>query len=963
MAQAAQAGGEALQAASAPTVRSDLVADPFARTTLSVLIVGAEPGDGARAEAALSGAYDVQAVQVVNEDGLRRALGERSWDIVLASHNPSAIDARATLDIVVRCELGIPVVVISTVPGEEVAVEMLQRGADDYLLVTSLHRLSAAAGRAITQADERRERRVRDHVISLIWEHSRDLIVIADTDGRFLTVSAASSEMLGYEPEELVGERLDKVVIPEDVAVMEETFAAIVEGEQISKVECRYAHTSGEVRHLVWSVAYAPADGAVIGIARDVTERRRIEANLRQERDYADAVLNSLPGAFYHFNEDQRLVRWNRNLERITGYSPSELLNMEAAKFIPQDDREPVAKQIREVYSRGESQVEAYYLVKDGRRIPYLFTGVRFDHDGQRGFVGVGTDLTERRRMEDALREETALFEGVVTHAPDGIIVTDINGHRIFQNRRLSELLALTPEVENDTDPLRQLASVARIMVDPGEFLDKARWLLEHPTEHAHDEVELLNGTVLDRLSGPIVDNDGRCYGRIWSYRDVSDRHQVERLLRHLATHDDLTGLANRALIEDRVEELAVDPRRSGRPFAVLFIDLDRFKFINDGYGHAFGDALLKAVGELLVTVVREGDVVARHGGDEFLILLAEIAGPEEATVVAQSIADHLATPFMVRGREVYLSGSIGVSLFPDHGRTAGTLISNADVAMFHSKEEGRNTVRLYTQQMGERSLQRVQLETALRAALPEGQLRLVYQPKVSLADGRIVGCEALLRWLHPDLGLVGPSRFIPIAEESGLIVPLADWVLREVCRQAGEWLDAGLPPLSIAVNVSAQQIHDQDVVAWVVDTLHETGFPPDLLELELTESLITRNSEAVVATVDGLRAAGVRVAIDDFGTGYSTLADLRRFHVDALKIDRSFVRGMLAESNDATIVRAVITLAHNLGITVVAEGVETEEQGTFLRQAGCDEAQGYVFGKPVSAKNLEDLLRKNQLR
>jgi EAL domain-containing protein (putative c-di-GMP-specific phosphodiesterase class I) len=343
------------------------------------------------------------------------------------------------------------------------------------------------------------------------------------------------------------------------------------------------------------------------------------------------------------------------------------------------------------------------------------------------------------------------------------------------------------------------------------------------------------------------------------------------------------------------------------------------------------------------------------------LILLAEIPGSDEARTIAQSIADHLAAPFAVRGREVYLTGSVGVSLFPDHGRTAATLISNADVAMFHSKEEGRNTVRFYTSQMGERSQQRVQLEAALRVALPEGQLRLVYQPQVRLADGHIVGCEALLRWPHPELGQIGPSRFIPIAEETGLIVPLADWVLREVCRQAKAWRDAGLGVPNVAVNVSAQQIHDHDVVAWVAHILDETGLPPDLLEFELTESLITRNSEAVVATVDGLRSAGVRVAIDDFGTGYSTLADLRRFHVDALKIDRSFVRGMLAEPNDATIVRAVITLAHNLGITVVAEGVETEEQGAFLRRAGCDHAQGYYFGKPVSAEKFQKLLRDNR--
>ena len=946
------------------SAKSDPVADLEAGTALVALIVEAEAeaGDGAIAEAVRRSGRDVRSVRVDSEDRLCRALGERAWDIVLAGHDGAAgVDARVTLDILQRSGLAIPVIVISAVRGEEVAVEMLQRGADDYLLATSLDKLSAAIGQAMVRADERRGRRVGDQLMRLVCDHSHDLIVLCDTEGRFLTVNAAVSAMLGYQPEQLIGERFDKIVYSEDLAAMEEEFAALAARESVSRVECRYVHKSGEIRHLVWSVAFAPA-GVFIAIGRDVTERLRAEEMVRQERDYADAVLNTLPGVFFHVGSDRLLVRWNSNLERITGYTQSELSQIDSVEFTAEEDRDLVVERIGEIFTRGEARVETHLALKDGRRIPYLFTATPFEHDGELGYVGVGTDLTELRNMEEALRAETAMFEGVVAHAPDGIVVTDIDGRRIIQNTRLSELLALTPEVENDADPQRQLAYIARKMVDPDGFTAKANWLLEHPTEQARDEVELLDGTVLDRLSGPIVDDEGHYYGRIWSYRDISDRRQVERTLRYLATHDDLTGLANRALVEDRIEQLTVDPRRAGRQFALLYVDLDRFKVVNDGYGHPFGDVLLKAVGELLVSVVPDEGVVARHGGDEFLILLPQIAGPDDAGEVAQNVVDNLATPFLIRGREVYLSGSIGVSLFPDHGRTAHALIGNADVAMFHSKEEGRNTVRFYTREMGERSLQRVDLESALRGAAAAGQLRLVYQPKVTLANARVVGCEALVRWVHPELGLVLPDRFIPIAEESGLIVPIADWVLHEACRQAKAWLESGLPAVSVAVNVSARQVHDQDVVACVMRTLDETGLPPTLLELELTENLITRDAEAVVATVDGLRAAGVRIAIDDFGTGYSALSDLRRFRVDTLKIDKSFVRSMLTEPDDATIVRAVISLAHNLGITVVAEGVETEEQGTFLRRAGCDQAQGYFFGRPVPAEDFEALLRESSV-
>jgi len=325
--------------------------------------------------------------------------------------------------------------------------------------------------------------------------------------------------------------------------------------------------------------------------------------------------------------------------------------------------------------------------------------------------------------------------------------------------------------------------------------------------------------------------------------------------------------------------------------------------------------------------------------------------------MVAQKALQALAAPFLLEGREIYLSASIGASVFPQDGQDAETLIANADVAMYRAKDLGRNTCQFFTREMSEGVLRRVDLENKLRLAISQNQLRLDYQPKVDLASGRITGCEALVRWTHPELGAVSPGQFIPVAEESGLIVPIGDWVLRTACAQGKAWLDAGLPPISVSVNLSARQFLQQDVVSWVLDALRETALPPGQLELELTESLIAQDTEKVIATVNQLKASGVHLSIDDFGTGYSSLSYLKRFRVDTLKIDQSFVRHMLKEPGDAAIVRAVISLAHSLKMKVIAEGVETAEHCAFLRQHGCDEIQGYYFSKPVPAEQFAQLL------
>ena len=440
------------------------------------------------------------------------------------------------------------------------------------------------------------------------------------------------------------------------------------------------------------------------------------------------------------------------------------------------------------------------------------------------------------------------------------------------------------------------------------------------------------------------------------TFTDVTDRNRYEARIEYLATHDDLTGLPNRTLMRDRIMQAVARARRGGLQAAVMFLDLDRFKVINDAYGHPFGDQLLRAVGQCLTDLVREADTVARLGGDEFLVLLPDLRRSADAYVVAQKIVDAFDRGITALGRELHLTTSVGVALFPQDGHDVDTLVTNADVAMYRSKELGGGLYQFFNSEMSRQTLRRVELETQLRGALSRRELRLRYQPKLCMRTGRITGCEALIGWDHPS-GPVSPAQFIPVAEESGLIVPIGDWVLRSALSQCKAWQEAGLATGSVAVNVSARQFLRQDMVSWVLDALATTGLAPELLELELTESVIAEDPDKVATTMRELKQHGVKFSIDDFGTGYSSLSYLKRFPVDALKIDQSFVKNVGTAADDEAISLAVISLAHTLRLKVIAEGVETAQQRSFLERHGCDEIQGYHFSPPLPAREFAQLL------
>jgi diguanylate cyclase (GGDEF)-like protein/PAS domain S-box-containing protein len=477
-------------------------------------------------------------------------------------------------------------------------------------------------------------------------------------------------------------------------------------------------------------------------------------------------------------------------------------------------------------------------------------------------------------------------------------------------------------------------------------------------SRHLHEQAEVLAGPDggRTRLSGTV--------------QDVTDRREAEDQIRFLAYYDPLTRLPNRALFLERLSQALSGARRQKRPLAMMFLDVDRFKRINDTFGHAVGDRVLQEIADRLRRCLRSsdaitrvetlppGEAVARLGGDEFIISLPEIARGEDAAFIARRILDSLVQPFRPDGREIFVTASLGVSLFPEDGGDAETLVRSADAAMYAVKESGRNGFRFYSRSMNTAAFKRLAIEGHLRRAVERGELRLHYQPQVDIRSGAILGAEALVRWQHPDLGLVPPVDFIPVAEDSGLILPIGEWILRTACAQARQWRDSGHPDLSLTVNLSGRQFREADLAGTVRRLVLEAGIDPRRLELELTESILMRNVEETLGALRALREMGLRISIDDFGTGYSSLSYLTRFPIDTLKIDRSFVRDLATDAGAGAITSAIITMAAGLHLTVIAEGVETPEQLQALRARGCGLAQGYLFSKPVPEEEFARLLR-----
>jgi diguanylate cyclase (GGDEF)-like protein/PAS domain S-box-containing protein len=568
----------------------------------------------------------------------------------------------------------------------------------------------------------------------------------------------------------------------------------------------------------------------------------------------------------------------------------------------------------------------------------------------------------ERKAVEDALYIEKERAVVTLDSIGDAVLCTDISGNITYLNL-VAEAMTGWPREEAIGKPLGQVFRI----VD-GATHDTARDPMEMAVEQ-NRTVGLTVNCVLIRRDGfesaiedsaaPIHDRAGRVTGAVIVFHDVSAARAMSVKMTHSAQHDVVTNLPNRLLLNDRITQSIALALRQNKSIAVIFLDLDRFKYINDSLGHETGDKLLRSVSKRLLASVRGSDTVSRQGGDEFVILLSEISHPEDAAKSAKKILTSLSAPHSIAGQDLHIDGSIGISVYPEDGEDAETLIKNADTAMYHAKGAGRNNFQFFKGDMNLRAVERQSLEVSLRHALEGEQFLLHYQPKVNLDTGEITGVEALIRWQHPDRGLISPGRFIPIAEDCGLIVPIGRWVLREACRQTREWQDAGWLRLPIAVNVSALEFRDPGFVDSVRTVLQETGLQARYLELELTEGVLMEDGQCTAAVLQELKKMGVQLAVDDFGTGYSSLSYLQQFPIDVLKIDQSFVHHITGNPDDSSIVSAIIDMGKNLKQRVIAEGVETQGQLAFLQAQRCAEGQGYFFSRPLAAAQFAYLLQK----
>lgn len=683
------------------------------------------------------------------------------------------------------------------------------------------------------------------------------------------------------------------------------------------------------------------------------------EQNLYDGMEQLLSITNAAIDAIIIINEQGIITCWNPDAERIFGYTKQEVLGKDIRTLIiPQKYHEAHEKGLREFRETGQcptigKTIELSAIGKNGIEFPIELSLSALENNGRWYVLGIIRDITNRRGVAEALWR----LQKAVETMHLGVTVTDTKGKILYTNHADATMHVYTVE--------ELIGKDSRIFAPPQVRKFTAFEQMKAFKCWTRESVNMRkDGSIFPvrLVSDVVVDDEGIPIGVVTACEDITERKRAEETIMHMAYFDDLTGLPNRLLFNDRLTLSLYDAQRYKKLLAIIFLDLDRFKNINDTLGHPIGDLLLKAVAERLTGTLREADTVSRHSGDEFTILLPDINHAQDASKVALKIIKALSKVFIIEGHEIFITTSIGISLFPSDGDDVQTLLRNADIAMYAAKENGRNNYQFYTPAMNAAAFERMMLENSLRKAIEREEFFVHYQPKVNIKTGQIVGMEALVRWQHPDLGLVYPSQFISLTEETGLIVPIGELVLRTACRQNKEWQDAGFPRLCLGVNLSARQFQQQNLVGMVEEILNSTGLEPCWLELEITESTIMRDINHATHILRKLHKMGAQISIDDFGTGHSSLRYLKGFSVNTLKIDRSFLSDITTNPNDAAITNAIIAMGHSLKLKVIAEGVETEEQMAFLLLHQCDEIQGNLFSPPISAKEFTELLKKRQM-
>ncbi len=679
-------------------------------------------------------------------------------------------------------------------------------------------------------------------------------------------------------------------------------------------------------------------------------ERQRAEAEAQRAREEWEITFDAMTDMVTIHDQNMMIVRANRATYEYLETPQGTLAGKVCCDALWQHpDPCPGCPLLHTVHT-GKAHSEIIYHEQLSKYFQVTTSPFPDQLSERRYFIHIARDITPQKEAEIELRKLSVAVE----QSPAVVVITDLDANIEYVNPKFTEVTGYSLDEARGRNPRflqsgEVAASVYRKLWE--SLLSGREWQGELLNRRKDGELFWERAMI-----SPLRNEHGRITHYIAVNEDITTQKNYEKRLEHQATHDALTGLANRVLLKDRFDQALHHAQRSGRTVAVLLLDLDRFKVVNDSLGHALGDELLCQVARRLKTVIRETDTIARFGGDEFVVLLTEISELSDIRPIANKILKTIAKPYDVGDHIIRLTTSLGISLAPQDGIDSTILIRNADIAMYQAKKHN-NQFSYYSSEMNQQLMENLELENDLRQALERSEFRLHYQPKANLSSGRICGCEALLRWQHPQRGMVSPGQFIPLAEETGLIVPIGTWVIKEACRQSLAWQAAGLPPVSIAVNLSARQFRQGNLAEIVNSILRHTQIDPALLELELTESMIMDDPASTGQILRELKDLGVFLSLDDFGTGYSSLNYLRRFPVDSLKIDQSFIRDVAIDPSGASVVTSIIDIAHNLRLTAIAEGVETSDQLDFLIASGCDQMQGYLFSKPVAADEFARLL------
>ena len=834
------------------------------------------------------------------------------------------------------------------------------------LIVGIIHAIARTRGEAISLAaratrDLRTQLSFRQQLIEAI----PNPVFFKDASGRYLGCNQAFEDYIGMKRDALVGMTIHDIAAP-DFAER----AAKVDGELFTKpgsqtyeAKMTYARDGSVHDVLVNKATFFDPNGEVaglVGVLVDITQRKALEGNTRAVNERLRAVIHAAPLAIIARDLQGVIKTWNPAAERMFGWTEEEVLNT-ATSIVP-DHLAAETGRLRERAQQGEIIwiEETQRRARNGRLIDVSMSIAPIhDADGKvNGTMVTIADISRRKEAEAALRESEAHLRLAMDAGQMGMWYWEADTDRFTYSDGLNVLFGRPGE--SALVDYRVLQE--RLHPEDREHFEATlRHAIKHGTDFQVDyRVVWPDGTVHWVANRGQVHrgSDGRAQRVIGVAMNITERKIAEQRVAHMAHHDALTGLPNRVLLRDRIQQAIAQAHRNSTQLAVLFLDLDRFKTINDSLGHQLGDRLLQSVASRILVCVREGDTVSRVGGDEFVIVIPGIGSSADSSAVASKILEVLASAFHLHGNDLHVAASIGISLYPSDGSDAETLMRNADTAMYHAKDSGRGNYQFFTQHMNVAAQQRLSLENALRRALEAHEFELHYQPLYDLRDRSITGFEALLRWRSPEGELVLPGEFIAAAEDSGLIIPIGEWVLREALKHAKTWQAPGRA-LSISVNVSANQLSRSSFVDGLRRLVQEMAIDPGLIELEVTESVIIEGAGDAREALDQIAALGVGIAIDDFGTGYSGLAYLKRLPIDTVKIDQSFVRDLTIDPDDAAIVTAIVAMARSLGVDVVAEGVETEEQVEELKRLGCHRAQGYLLARPMNAAAVTRLLAR----